>query len=258
MIFDQSGQWSLDLGPQALAGSAAIIFFAATVRGFTGFGFAIAAVPLLALVIAPSHAVAIAVGLQFLGGLFDLRDARTKCDWFSLRWMMVGVVLGTPAGIWALTQMSTAVAQLVIASICALAVVALACGFRLRSSLGRSIPVAVGFVSGLFNGLAAMPGPPAIAYYVAGPFPRIQVRASLMVFFLVSSAAAAFSLLFAGLIQPVVLQLVILGVPLMACGTRLGSWAFNRTSGQHHRIIAIVLLAAIAAISAAKALRDLI
>src|SRR5690606_31452827 len=40
------------------------IFAAAILRGFTGFGFALAAVPLLSMFLSPKHAVPIAIMLQ--------------------------------------------------------------------------------------------------------------------------------------------------------------------------------------------------
>ena len=60
---------------------------------------------------------------------------------------------------------------------------------------------AAGLTAGLFNGLAAMPGPPAVAYYLAAPVQRIAARASLLVFFLATSVSALASAAFIGLIE---------------------------------------------------------
>ncbi|MFO0987921.1 MAG: hypothetical protein U1F37_11235 [Alphaproteobacteria bacterium] len=47
---------TLGLGPSEIAFCLAVVLAAGFMRGYTGFGFAMAAVPLLALVIAPARA----------------------------------------------------------------------------------------------------------------------------------------------------------------------------------------------------------
>src|SRR5580700_3067784 len=81
-------------------------FIAALLRGFTGFGFAIAAVPLLSLALPPARVVPLAVVLQVLASMVDLRAASRITDWRSLVWLSPGMVVGTPLGLWLLTRMS--------------------------------------------------------------------------------------------------------------------------------------------------------
>ncbi|HTC08195.1 MAG TPA: hypothetical protein VK726_05405 [Acetobacteraceae bacterium] len=58
-------------------------FCAALLRGFTEFGFAIAAVPLLSLGLPPAQVVPLSALLQILASLIDLRTT----DWRSLAWL---------------------------------------------------------------------------------------------------------------------------------------------------------------------------
>jgi uncharacterized protein len=107
----------------------------------------------------PAQAVPIAIGVQALGGLFDLRGASRECHWSSLLWLVAGAVIGTPLGAVALSVVPPAVARIVIAAIIAVAVTMLVRGFslaRLPSPLATTI---VGLLSGLFNGLAGNAGP---------------------------------------------------------------------------------------------------
>ena len=86
------------LTPRLIVLSIAAVFAAAILRGFTGFGFALAAVPLLGLFMSPTQAVPVAIGLQLMGSLIDFRHATKSCHWPSLRWMMLGAALGSPIG----------------------------------------------------------------------------------------------------------------------------------------------------------------
>lgn len=246
------------LTPRLIALSITAVFAAAILRGFTGFGFALAAVPLLGLFMPPTQAVPVAIGLQLMGSLIDFRHATKSCHWPSLRWMMLGAAISSPIGALVLSHVPTPVARLVISAITLLAVLALGRGFALATMPGRAPTTFTGFLAGLFNGLAAMPGPPAVAYYMSVPLPRAAVRASLMVFFLLTSVAAMTSGLAIGLITVQTLCLSLLGLPMMWIGTQIGHMAFVRSNDALHRRVSIVSLGLIALVSAAKGISELL
>ncbi|MET0707530.1 MAG: sulfite exporter TauE/SafE family protein [Tardiphaga sp.] len=246
------------LTPRLIALSIAAVFVSAILRGFTGFGFALAAVPLLGLFMPPTQAVPVAIGLQLLGSLMDFRNASKSCEWTSVRWLMAGAAIGSPLGALVLSHVPAPVARLVISSITLLAVLALGKGFALAAMPGRTITAIAGFFAGVFNGLAAMPGPPVVAYYMSVPLPRATVRSSLMVFFLMTSIAAMTSGLALGLITLQTFCLSLLGLPVMWIGTRLGHIAFTRSSDRTHRRVSIVSLGLIALVSAAKGISELL
>ncbi|WP_315831300.1 sulfite exporter TauE/SafE family protein [Bradyrhizobium prioriisuperbiae] len=245
------------LTPQAVGSTLAAVFAAALLRGFTGFGFSLAAVPLLGLFMAPSQAVPVAVGLQLLAGLIDLRAASRACHWPSLRWLIVGAVIGSPVGALVLSVVPAPMARIVIATITAGAVLMLGRGFALAAVPPRLATTIVGLIAGLFNGLAAMPGPPAVVFYMSGPFGRVAARASLLVFFLATSIPAMASVAAVGLLDRRVLWLSVIGLPVMLIGTRIGAYAFHRGSDALHRQVSVASLGIIALGSAIKGFSDL-
>lgn len=246
------------LTPRLILLSILCIFAAAVLRGFTGFGFSLAAVPLLGLFMSPTQAVPIAIGLQLLGSLLDFRRASKACDWRSLRWLMIGALVGSPLGTVILSEIPASVSRLAISSITLLAVLVLGRGFALPAMPPRPITSLTGFVSGLFNGLAAMPGPPAVAYYMSVPLPRTAIRASLLVFFLMTSITATISSLLIGLMTVQTIGLSLLGLPAMWIGTRLGEAVFERGTDAMHRHVSIVSLGVIALVSAIKGIGELV
>jgi uncharacterized protein len=246
------------LTPRLVMLSVAAIFAAAVLRGFTGFGFSLAAVPLLGLFMPPTQAVPVAIGLQLLGSLIDFRSAAPTCDWLSLRWLMLGAVLGSPVGMMILSGISAPVSRLVISSITLLAVLALGKGFALHAMPSRAVTSVAGFVAGIFNGVAAMPGPPAVAYYMSVPLRRETIRASLLVFFLMTSMTATITSLAIGLITLQTILLSMLGLPVMVIGTRLGHLAFTRGSDATHRRVSIASLGVIALVSAIKGVSEMV
>jgi uncharacterized membrane protein YfcA len=118
--------------------------------------------------------------------------------------------------------------------------------------------VLIGGLAGLSSGLAAMPGPPVIAYYLSALLDRATVRASLLMFFLGSSIISAATATWLGLVDLGALALAVLALPPMFVGTRIGLRLTQVGSEAAHRRIAIACLAAIAVATAAKGIGDLI
>ena len=144
-------------------------FLAALLRGFTGFGFVMAAVPLLSLGLPPTRVVPLAILMQIEVGLIDLPVAMRLCDWRSLAWLAPGMVLGTPLGLLVLTSLSAGRARLAIGLLIAGSVAVLAYGVRLPERPSRWLTLGVGMVSGTMSGLAGISGPPVVAYLLALP-----------------------------------------------------------------------------------------
>lgn len=229
-----------------LAAVTGAVFASAFLRGLTGFGFALAAVPILSLVIAPASAVAIAVLLQVAIGLSDMVTLRGLFDRAELLRLSLGALLGTPVGIAALSLLSPNASRIGIA-----AIVLIGLGFLLRRPTAQSRPrptlaVGAGLLAGVFSGMAAMPGPPAVAYFLSTDTPPQTARASLMMFFFVAALLATPGLAFAGVIDAQVLILSAVALPALWAGTWAGTAAFRRLGNGHYRKIALAMMAAMA------------
>lgn len=235
-----------DLSVGAIAAIAGAIVFAAVLRGFTGFGFALAAVPLVSLAISPRQAVPMVILQQLLLGLVDGVRAWRDCDRRSVLQLAAGSVIGVPAGIIALDLMPGTVTRMAIAFIVLAAIVLLWKPRRLPFTPGARTAASAGFIAGLFNGLAAMPGPPAIAYYLLTDTDPRKVRASLMAFFLATAVIAAPGTWAAGLLDLDTAILALLGLPLVLGGGYVGNRLFLRYGAGSYRPIALLTLAAAA------------
>jgi uncharacterized membrane protein YfcA len=239
------------LSPAAIAAGLAMVFAAGLVRGFSGFGLSIAAVPLLSLIMPPAQAVPIVLLLQLFISISGLRAAWTLCDHRATRTLALGALIATPFGAWALAHLPAAPVRGVIAVIVLAAVLVLARGAALPLSQRASLPF--GLASGLFNGLAGMPGPPVIAYFLMSRTGNQVARASMIVFFLATSVFALVPLAALGLITRASLAAACIGLPVALIGSSLGAAMFNRNPDGHYRLVALCLLTVAAALAAARA-----
>ena len=248
----------LGLTPGEIAFCLGVVLAGGFMRGFTGFGFAMAAVPLLALVISPLKAVPFVILLQLLAGLWDWRENRRRAHWPSLPWLMAGALVGTPLGTLGLALMSADWARLAIAAAVALAVVLMARGLRLAAMPPRPALAGTGLLAGLLGGVAAMPGPPVIVLYLAGPIAIEAGRASLLIFFSFSNAAGAVTAGAAGLLPLGTLVLAAAALPLLLGAQWLGRRRFARASEARYRQVALIFLTLLAALTAGRAALSLL
>ena len=244
--------------PHVLAAVAGAVLLAAVLRGLTGFGFALAAVPLMSFSIEPSEAVALAMLLQLMIGVRDIIALHAVLDRPSLARMSLGAVIGTPAGVALLVVLDPSLMRLAIA-----AVVLAGLGFMFRAPQAPAadrlrLAFPTGIVAGVFAGLAAMPGPPAVAYFLGVDRPAAVKRASLMIFFFVTSLIAIPLLVAGGEVGLPIVLTGILALPVFVAGTAIGTRLFRRTSETSYRSLAIATLVAMAVMSGARGLLGLL
>src|ERR1700761_6936682 len=158
------------------------VFAASILRGFTGFGFGLASVPLLSLALPPAQVVPLVVVLQVLVGTLGLKDAARQCDWHAVFTLAPGLIMGVPIGLLILTALPANPVRLVIGAVLLFSVVLTAKGPRLPPNPSRLLSAGVGLASGIINGLASMGGPPIIVYLLAIGHSTARLRATSIVY----------------------------------------------------------------------------
>lgn len=182
------------LDPVPLVLAACAVTAGALVQGSVGFGFALVAAPLLALInpaLVPGSAVVASAGLGLMSW-YRTRGGPT--DWLGIGWAGLGVVPGTLAAGAMLAAMSGDQVAVAVGAMILLAVLVSLTGLDFRRT--PSAMLAAGMVSGFMGTAAAVGGPPvALAYQrESGPV----IRSTLCRFFLLASVPAIAVLVPAG------------------------------------------------------------
>lgn len=229
------------MAPHDFALMALGVLFAAVMRAFAGFGFALLAVPLFSLILTPGDTVVLATLLTLSASALTCRVWWGKFKARDYYPMVVGSVLGSGIGVTFLAQLSREQFQLWI-GLTVVAVCLLLARFRPRESLGSPMLAgSSGLCSGLMNGAFAIPGPPAIVYAMACISNPAHSRTLLMAFFAASNVISLVMFSMAGLVTQTPFYLSIISMPVLLAGERLGSWLFNRVGGSAYRPIALVV-----------------
>jgi uncharacterized membrane protein YfcA len=178
---------SLGFDPLLLAWIALASLVAFIVRGLSGFGSAMIGIGGLTLVLPPVQVVPAFFALELLTTVNLLPGVWRRIDWRSLRWVIAGCAVTTPVGLTLLAHLDPDPMRLVVSGCLATIALLMRSGgaqrFTPRTTPGPLGALAAGGASGLLNGAAGIPGPPAIVFYFATTGTAVS-RASLVAFFL--------------------------------------------------------------------------
>lgn len=240
--------------PIDIAVGLVMLFVAGLARGFTGFGMGIVAIPLLSLMMPPTDAVVIVLLLQVYVSLLNFQTSVRLCHWPLVNRLTIGSIVATPVGSWALIYLSANMLRLCIAVIVLATAVTLAAGYRLKMiPSGRKV-LALGVASGILNGLAGMSGPPVVAFFLAAPLSVAVARASMIIFFLISSILALIPLAMFGKFHLWSMAGSVVGLPVVLLGSVAGTKLYLSSHEGHFRFISIGLLVLAAVLAGMRAL----
>jgi len=238
-----------------IAAAAAIGGF---LRGFVGFGGALALVPVLSLAVGPRVAVAVAsmVGLPAVIQLMP--EALRYADRRRVGPIAVAMLFAAPLGSLVLTNLD----QRIMTGSIGIVVMLLAL-LTWKAPKGPfmrkpSVSIAAGIASGLLQGAAGIGGPPAVAVLMAqGGEPR-QLRANVIAATATMSLFGAVSHISFGLftLQAATISLVLLPV-FIGC-TWIGTRFFMLGGSRYFRAAALAILIGIGFAAVAASFAPLI
>lgn len=241
-----------DLLPLALASG--LVFLAAVVRGYSGFGFSLLAITALSLLFPPAQVIPAIFMLEIAASLHLLPSIWKDVHWRSLSVLLAGTVAGTPFGVHALANIPQAPMTLALAAFVLVATALLWRGFALKAMPSAPATFAVGTATGLANGAFGIGGPPVILFYFASPAGHAAGRASLIAFFMLTDIVGLVFLSPEGLVTADSAIMALAFLPALAAGVWLGARSFKTADPARFRRIVLVILAGLAVLTAAKGL----
>lgn len=243
--------------PALWALAAFSVMLAGILRAFTGFGFALIAVPVLGIIFPPQVAVPIVVGLEVVSGAGLLPGARAETDWRLFRILALTALLTLPLGIWLLTLLDDAAMRLLLSAILVISVGLFAIAAKAKNSGAAPgpLPTAIsGLSSGVMVGVSGIPGPPIVAYLMGTGLEAARQRATLIAYFIVIDSAAVLGFYITGALDLTILAAILLMIPTMVLGNVLGTLAFRRFGEVAWQPIAFGTILVIAAGLVARAI----
>jgi uncharacterized protein len=232
-----------------------VLFVATLVRSALGFGEAMIAVPLLALLMPLKVAVPIAVLISITVATIVLIQDWRHVHLRGAGWLVASTLIGTPLGLLLLTRVQTGVVKACLGLILV--------GFSLYSLLHGKKPVLrddrlawpFGFSAGMLGGAYGMNGPPLVMYGTLRGWSPQRFRATLQGYFLPASMTSMAGYWFAGLWRTEVTRYYLMALPGVLVATFLGRAMNGRIDARSFLRYVNLGLLAIAGVLLAQSLR---
>lgn len=175
----------LGLAPTGLGWVVAAAFLGGLVRGFSGFGTAMVFLPIAASYLGPFAAILALTIMDLFGPLPNLRRAWQVVDKADLARLGVGCAITLPIGLWVLTQVAPEVFRYAVSGVALGTLCILLLGIRYRGAVNSAMVTVIGLGAGFMGGVAGVPGPLVILFYMARPLRVSIIRATIMLFLFV-------------------------------------------------------------------------
>ncbi len=239
----------LDLFGQSPTGLAILLtagLLGGIVRGFSGFGTALVFLPMASPILGPIGAIIALTIMDVFGPLPNLRRAWADVNQGDLARLLLACGAALPFGLWLLTRTDPEIFRYAVSCLSFAMLIILIFGLRYNGRVGRPMVYGTGAVAGFLGGVAGLPGPAVILFYMSRPIPVAAIRATILLFLFgfdflilgylagmgqISWASAAIGLL--------------LVLPNLA-GNLIGAWIFNPDRASLYRGAAYVIIAAAA------------
>ena len=219
---------------------------AGLVRGFAGFGAGMIYIPVAASAFDPR----VAAGTLFIIDTIIIIPlvirATGHVAWREIAPLGLGAMIAVPAGVAVLIHVDPVPIRWGLSAAILASIVVLASGWRYRGPERLPLSVAMGGLSGFMSGVAQLPAPPVLIYWLGRDTPAQRLRANAIVFFCFTTVAAGIAYAASGLFTAEVAARSAVLLPVYGVAIFAGSRFFGRTSEANYRRIAYGLIVFVA------------
>lgn len=230
---------------------AVILFVGAFLQGVTGFGFGMVTMALMPCVMGARTSSIVVVFLASMNAVYLSWRLRRWVDWGILAPLFAGAAVGVPLGVHALRVLPEFALKrligLTLLLYCAYRGWRMFRGERIERSLPAWTRFPVGLVAGVLGGTANMGGPPVILYVYSQPWTRELIRTTLVTYFAGATLMKIVLLVVHGMVNVSHLG-ILLAMPIVWVGSRLGLWVGGRLKPRPFEIFTVGVLSLLAGI----------
>ncbi|MBO4207920.1 sulfite exporter TauE/SafE family protein [Micromonospora echinofusca] len=230
----------------------AIVLVAAVAQAVSGFGFALVAVPLLAVTTDARTAVVAAALPSLALTLVTMLRERRHIRWRTTALVAASALLGAPLGLLLLVVTPDRLLTALIAVMVLGCTVLVWSGVRMHA--GPGVVGAVGVLCGVLTTAVGTNGPPLVAALHALGYDPRTFRATLAAIFTGTGSIGLVGFLAVGQVHGDALRIGVLGIPAVALGWWLGNLIFARIGPVVFRRVMLVGLTASAGAAIARSL----
>ena len=218
------------------------VFVASIIRGFNGFGFSATCISGFSFILPAIEIVPIILILEVLISIFMIPYIWNKIDWRFVTKILIGIIIGSPLGLYLLKYLSSETTHLSVCLIIIFFSILLMMGYsnqKINNNYGK---VFTGLVSGTLNSLTTLGGMPVALFLLVTSIQPAVIRGSLAALFFFTDIYAFALSFFVGIVDMTTIYRTLPLIIILPIGVFIGDKFFTKSKEKTYRKVVFYFL----------------
>jgi len=219
-----------------------VVFIASIIRGFNGFGFSATCISGFSFILPAIEIIPIILALEVIISIFMAPYIWNKIDWNFVFKLLIGIVIGSPIGLYLLKYLSSDVTHL---SVCVLVIFfsfLLMKGYENKKIDNSYAKMFTGIISGTLNGLTTLGGMPVALFLLVTSIQPAVIRGSLAALFFLTDIYAFVLSSVAGIVDITTIYRTLPLIIILPIGVYVGDKFFVKSKEETYRKVVFYFL----------------
>ena len=218
------------------------VFIASIIRGFNGFGFSATCISGFSFILPAIEIVPIILILEVLISIFMAPYVWNKIDWNLVFRVLIGIIIGSPIGLFLLKYLSPETTHLYVCIIIIFFSILLMKGYSNKNIYNNGSKIFRGIISGTLNGLTTLGGMPVALFLLVTSIQPAIIRGSLAALFFLTDIYAFILSFLVGIVDMTTIYRSIALIIILPIGVFIGDKFFVKSKEALYRKVVFYFL----------------
>lgn len=218
------------------------VFIASIVRGFNCFGFSATCISGFSFIMPAIEIVPIILILEVMISIFMIPYIRNKIDWNFVIKILIGIIIGSPIGLFLLKYLPSELTHLLICIIIIFFSILLMNGYSNTKINNNYAKISTGFIAGTVNGFSLLGGMPVALFLLVTKIKPVIIRGSLAALFFLTDTYAFVLSFFGGIVDMTTIYRTIPLMVVLPIGVFIGNKFFVKSKEKIYRKVVFYFL----------------
>ena len=218
------------------------VFIASIIRGFNGFGFSATCISGFSFILPAIEIVPIILILEVFISIFMAPYIWNKIDWNFVFKLLIGIIIGSPIGLYLLKYLSPQTTHLYVCVIIIFFSLLLMKGYSNQKLNNDGSKIFVGIISGTLNGLTTLGGMPVALFLLITSIQPAVIRGSLAALFFLTDVYAFVLSFFGGIVDMITIYITLHLIIILPIGVYIGDRFFVKSKEALYRKVVFYFL----------------
>ena len=211
------------------------VFIASIIRGFNGFGFSATCISGFSFILPAIEIVPIILILEVFISIFMAPYIWNKIDWNFVFKLLIGIIIGSPIGLYLLKYLSPQTTHLYVCVIIIFFSLLLMKGYSNQKINNNGSKIFTGIISGTLNGLTTLGGMPVALFLLVTSIQPAVIRGSLAALFFLTDVYAFILSFFWGIVDMITIYRTLPLIIILPVGVYIGDKFFVKSKEDFYR-----------------------